>query len=115
MTLQVRESRKRHGDGQGAVEEDSSRIGTNVTRSEIEGAERESEQSDDADDSGRSPVLQVGSFEGGQFSDKGQATTNNLLLVDGQKRQRFTPRRIAGHAGERVDRLDGGSTGPEHT
>jgi hypothetical protein len=30
------------------------------------------------------PVLQVGSFEGGQFSANGQATTNNLFLVDGQ-------------------------------
>ena len=30
------------------------------------------------------PTLQVGSFEGGQFSANGQATTNNLFLVDGQ-------------------------------
>ena len=30
------------------------------------------------------PALQVGSFEGGQFSANGQATTNNLFLVDGQ-------------------------------
>ncbi len=29
-------------------------------------------------------MLQVGSFEGGQFSANGQATTNNLFLVDGQ-------------------------------
>jgi TonB-dependent receptor-like protein len=29
-------------------------------------------------------VLQVGSFEGGQYSANGQATTNNLFLVDGQ-------------------------------
>jgi hypothetical protein len=30
------------------------------------------------------PTLQVGSFEGGQYSANGQATTNNLFLVDGQ-------------------------------
>ena len=30
------------------------------------------------------PVLQIGSFEGGQFAANGQATTNNLFLVDGQ-------------------------------
>ena len=30
------------------------------------------------------PTLQVGSFEGGQFSANGQATNNNLFLVDGQ-------------------------------
>ena len=29
-------------------------------------------------------MLQVGSFEGGQFSANGQATNNNLFLVDGQ-------------------------------
>ena len=30
------------------------------------------------------PTLQIGSFEGGQFSANGQATNNNLFLVDGQ-------------------------------
>ena len=30
------------------------------------------------------PVLQPGSFEGGQFSANGQATTSNLFIVDGQ-------------------------------
>jgi hypothetical protein len=68
------------------IETTASNIGTNITSNEI----------DNTPSAGRSqfslmqtipglvPTLQVGSFEGGQFSANGQATTNNLFLVDGQ-------------------------------
>ena len=68
------------------VETTASTIGTNISSSDI----------DNLPSGGRSqfaimqtipglvPTLQVGSFEGGQFSANGQATTNNLFLVDGQ-------------------------------
>lgn len=68
------------------IETTASNIGTNITSYEI----------DNVPSAGRSqfslmqtipglvPTLQVGSFEGGQFSANGQATTNNLFLVDGQ-------------------------------
>jgi len=68
------------------VESTSSRIGTNVTSSEIDGlpSANRSQFSLMQTIPGLVPVLQVGSFEGGQFSANGQATTNNLFLVDGQ-------------------------------
>lgn len=68
------------------VESTSSRIGTNVTSSEIDGlpSANRSQFSLMQTIPGMVPVLQVGSFEGGQFSANGQATTNNLFLVDGQ-------------------------------
>jgi hypothetical protein len=68
------------------VETTSSRIGTNVTSSEIDGlpSANRSQFSLMQTIPGLVPVLQVGSFEGGQFSANGQATTNNLFLVDGQ-------------------------------
>jgi outer membrane receptor for ferrienterochelin and colicin len=68
------------------VEATSSRIGTNVTSSEIDGlpSANRSQFSLMQTIPGLVPVLQVGSFEGGQFSANGQATTNNLFLVDGQ-------------------------------
>ena len=64
----------------------SSRIGTNITSSEIDGlpSANRSQFSLMQTIPGLVPVLQVGSFEGGQFSANGQATTNNLFLVDGQ-------------------------------
>ena len=73
--------------GQAAlVEATSSRIGTNVTSQEIDGlpSANRSQFSLMQTIPGLVPVLQVGSFEGGQFSANGQATTNNLFLVDGQ-------------------------------
>jgi hypothetical protein len=68
------------------VEATSSRIGTNITSSEIDGlpSANRSQFSLMQTIPGLVPVLQVGSFEGGQFSANGQATTNNLFLVDGQ-------------------------------
>lgn len=68
------------------IESTSSRIGTNVTSSEIDGlpSQNRSQFSLMQTIPGLVPVLQVGSFEGGQFSANGQATTNNLFLVDGQ-------------------------------
>jgi len=68
------------------VEATSSRIGTNVTSNEIDGlpSANRSQFSLMQTIPGLVPVLQVGSFEGGQFSANGQATTNNLFLVDGQ-------------------------------
>jgi outer membrane receptor for ferrienterochelin and colicin len=68
------------------VETTSNRIGTNVTSSEIDGlpSANRSQFSLMQTIPGLVPVLQVGSFEGGQFSANGQATTNNLFLVDGQ-------------------------------
>ncbi|MSO63277.1 MAG: TonB-dependent receptor [Acidobacteria bacterium] len=73
--------------GQSAlVEATSSRIGTNVTSREIDGlpSANRSQFSLMQTIPGLVPILQVGSFEGGQFSANGQATTNNLFLVDGQ-------------------------------
>lgn len=68
------------------VESTVSRIGTNITSSEIDGlpSANRSQFSLMQTIPGLVPVLQVGSFEGGQFSANGQATTNNLFLVDGQ-------------------------------
>jgi hypothetical protein len=68
------------------VESTSSKIGTNVTGSEIDSlpSANRSQFSLMQTIPGMVPVLQVGSFEGGQFSANGQATTNNLFLVDGQ-------------------------------
>src|SRR5689334_7650456 len=68
------------------VEATSSRIGTNVTSAEIDGlpSANRSQFSLMQTIPGLVPTLQVGSFEGGQFSANGQATTNNLFLVDGQ-------------------------------
>ena len=68
------------------VESTSNRIGTNITSSEIDSlpSANRSQFSLMQTIPGLVPVLQVGSFEGGQFSANGQATTNNLFLVDGQ-------------------------------
>ncbi len=68
------------------VETTSNRIGTNVTSTEIDGlpSANRSQFSLMQTIPGLVPVLQVGSFEGGQYSANGQATTNNLFLVDGQ-------------------------------
>src|SRR6478735_9179388 len=68
------------------VEATSSRIGTNVTSTEIDGlpSANRSQFSLMQTIPGLVPVLQVGSFEGGQFSANGQSTNNNLFLVDGQ-------------------------------
>jgi outer membrane receptor protein involved in Fe transport len=68
------------------VESTSSRIGTNVTSNEIDSlpSANRSQFSLMQTIPGLVPVLQVGSFEGGQFSANGQQTTNNLFLVDGQ-------------------------------
>jgi len=68
------------------VESTSSRIGTNVTSSEIDSLPSANRSQFGLMQTipGLVPSLQVGSFEGGQFSANGQATTNNLFLVDGQ-------------------------------
>src|ERR1041384_4287143 len=68
------------------VESTSNRIGTNITSSEIDAlpSANRSQFSLMTTIPGLVPTLQVGSFEGGQFSANGQATTNNLFLVDGQ-------------------------------
>jgi len=68
------------------IETTSSKIGTNITTDEIDNAPsaNRSQFSLMQTIPGLVPTLQVGSFEGGQFSANGQATTNNLFLVDGQ-------------------------------
>jgi carboxypeptidase family protein len=68
------------------VEATSSKIGTNVSSAEIDGLPSAGRNQFSLMQTipGLVPVLQVGSFEGGQFSANGQATTNNLFLVDGQ-------------------------------
>jgi len=68
------------------VESTSNRIGTNITSNEIDSlpSANRSQFSLMQTIPGLVPTLQVGSFEGGQFSANGQATNNNLFLVDGQ-------------------------------
>jgi carboxypeptidase family protein/TonB-dependent receptor-like protein len=68
------------------VESTSNRIGTNITSSEIDSlpSANRSQFSLMQTIPGLVPTLQVGSFEGGQYSANGQATNNNLFLVDGQ-------------------------------
>ena len=68
------------------IETTASNIGTNITSNEIDNAPsaNRSQFSLMQTIPGLVPTLQVGSFEGGQFSANGQATTNNLFLVDGQ-------------------------------
>jgi hypothetical protein len=68
------------------IETTASKIGTNITSAEIDNAPsaNRSQFSLMQTIPGLVPTLQVGSFEGGQFSANGQATTNNLFLVDGQ-------------------------------
>src|SRR6478735_5535116 len=68
------------------VESTSNRIGTNITSNEIDSlpSANRSQFSLMQTIPGLVPTLQVGSFEGGQYSANGQATNNNLSLVDGQ-------------------------------
>src|SRR6185295_15816012 len=68
------------------VETSASKIGTNITSSEIDNAPsaNRSQFSLMQTIPGLVPALQIGSFEGGQFNANGQATTGNLFLVDGQ-------------------------------
>ncbi len=68
------------------IEASSTKIGTNVTSTEIDGlpSNNRSQFAIMQTIPGLVPTLQPGSFEGGQFSANGQATTNNLFLVDGQ-------------------------------
>lgn len=68
------------------VEVTSSQVGTSISNTEIDGlpSANRSQFSLMQTVPGLVPVLQVGSFEGGQFSANGQSTTNNLFLVDGQ-------------------------------
>src|SRR5258705_2197778 len=68
------------------VESTSNRIGTNITSNEIDSlpSANRSQFSLMQTIPGLVPVLQVGSFEGGQFSANGQATANNLFLLDWQ-------------------------------
>src|SRR4051812_28413718 len=68
------------------VESTSNRIGTNITSNEIDAlpSANRSQFSLMQTIPGLVPVLQPGSFEGGQFSANGQSTTSNLFLVDGQ-------------------------------
>jgi Carboxypeptidase regulatory-like domain len=67
------------------IETTTSKIGTNITSSEIDNAPsaNRSQFSLMQTIPGLVPALQVGSFEGGQFNANGQATTGNLFLVDG--------------------------------
>jgi Carboxypeptidase regulatory-like domain len=73
------------------VETTSSRIGTNVTSSEIDGlpSANRSQFSLMQTIPGLVPVLQVGSFEGGQFSANGQATTIHAAAVRRARRRAF--------------------------
>ena len=68
------------------IELGTSKIGTNISTSEIDNSPsaNRSQFSLMQTIPGLVPTLQVGSFEGGQFSANGQATNNNLFLVDGQ-------------------------------
>ncbi len=68
------------------VEATSSRIGTNISANEIDNlpSANRSQFSLMQTIPGLVPSLQPGSFEGGQFNANGQATANNLFLVDGQ-------------------------------
>jgi hypothetical protein len=68
------------------VESTSNRIGTNITSNEIDSlpSANRSQFALMQTIPGLVPTLQVGSFEGGQYSANGQATNNNLFLVDGQ-------------------------------
>src|SRR4029077_16089968 len=68
------------------VESTSNRIGTNITSNEIDSLPSANRSQFGLMQTipGLVPSLQVGSFEGGQYSANGQATNNNLFLVDGQ-------------------------------
>ena len=68
------------------VEATSSRIGVNITSSDIDNLPsfNRSQFSLMQTIPGLVPSLQPGSFEGGQYAANGQATTSNLFLVDGQ-------------------------------
>jgi hypothetical protein len=68
------------------VELTASKIGTNISASEIDNSPSANRSQFGLMQTipGLVPTLQVGSFEGGQFSANGQATNNNLFLVDGQ-------------------------------
>jgi carboxypeptidase family protein/TonB-dependent receptor-like protein len=68
------------------IESTSNRIGTNITSAEIDTlpSALRNQFSLMQTIPGLVPTLQVGSFEGGQYSANGQATNNNLFLVDGQ-------------------------------
>jgi outer membrane receptor protein involved in Fe transport len=68
------------------VETTTTRIGTNISSTDIDSlpSANRSQFSLMQTIPGLVPTLQVGSFEGGQFSANGQATNNNLFLVDGQ-------------------------------
>jgi hypothetical protein len=68
------------------VEATSSRIGVNITSSDIDSLPsfNRSQFSLMTTIPGLVPALQPGSFEGGQYSANGQATLSNLFLVDGQ-------------------------------
>lgn len=68
------------------VEATSSRIGVNITSSDIDNLPsfNRSQFSLMTTIPGLVPALQPGSFEGGQYSANGQATLSNLFLVDGQ-------------------------------
>ena len=68
------------------IELTASKIGTNITASEIDNSPSANRSQFGLMQTipGLVPTLQVGSFEGGQFSANGQATNNNLFLVDGQ-------------------------------
>ena len=68
------------------VETTVSTIGTNISNSDIDNlpSGNRSQFAIMQTIPGLVPALQIGSFEGGQYSANGQATTNNLFLVDGQ-------------------------------
>ena len=67
------------------VETTSSRVGTNITNSEIDAlpAAGRNQLSLMQLVPGLTPSLSPGSFEGGQFNANGQATTANVFMVDG--------------------------------
>ena len=67
------------------VEVTSSKIGSNISNSEIDGLPSQGRNQLSLMQlvPGLTPSLNPGSFEGGQFNANGQATTANLFLVDG--------------------------------
>ena len=68
------------------IEATASRIGVNITTGDIDSlpALNRGQFSLMTTIPGLVPALQPGSFEGGQSSANGQATTSNLFLVDGR-------------------------------
>ena len=97
------------------VEATSSRIGTNVTSTEIDGlpSANRSQFSLMQTIPGLVPVLQVGIVRGRPVQRQRAGDDEQPVPRRRAERQRLPPRRIAGHAGARVARLDGGVSGAD--